>query len=123
MHHAGKSGSQRGSSKKEDILDVVIVLKHAQGYQQSKGASFDIIFEKTRHFTGDDAESFHVELKELNDGQLMWEISGSPISEEVVIVANAVKERLSIKEIMEKTGYTKSQVETRKKKAQSMGLI
>lgn len=123
VHHAGKSGSQRGSSKKEDILDVVIVLKHAQGYQQSQGASFDIIFEKTRHFTGDDAESFHVELKELNDGQLIWEISGSPISEEVVIVANAVKERLSIKEIMEKTGYTKSQVETRKKKAQNMGLI
>lgn len=53
----------------------------------------------------------------------MWEISGSPISEEVVIVANAVKERLSIKEIMEKNGYTKSQVETRKKKAQGMGLI
>lgn len=123
VHHAGKSGSQRGSSKKEDILDVVIVLKHSQNYQQSQGASFDIIFEKTRHFTGADAEAFHVELKELADGQLIWEISGSRVSKEVVIVANAAKENLSIKEIMEKTGFTKSQVETRKKKAQGMGLI
>lgn len=123
VHHAGKGGSQRGSSKKEDILDAVMVLKHAQGYQQRQGASFDIIFEKTRHFTGNDAEPFHAELKELDDGQLVWEISGSPIDEEILMVANAAKEGLSIKEIMEKTGLSKSQVETRKKKAQGQGLI
>ncbi len=75
VHHAGKNGSQRGSSKKEDILDAVMVLKHTSGQKQSQGASFDILFEKTRHFHGVDAEPFHAEIKELEEGVWIWEIN------------------------------------------------
>ena len=31
--HAGKSKQQRGTSKKEDVMDVVIKLGHTQDYQ------------------------------------------------------------------------------------------
>ena len=34
--HAGKSKQQRGTSKKEDVMDVVIKLDHSQDYQQQK---------------------------------------------------------------------------------------
>ena len=55
IHHAGKGGQQRGTSKREDILDVVIALRDPLG-EKSSGASFEIHFEKARHLFGDDIE-------------------------------------------------------------------
>lgn len=123
VHHAGKGGQQRGTSKKEDILDTVIVLKQPQGYRSDQGACFEVNFEKTRHFAGEDAAPFRVQLKEQPDGLWIWEISESAVDSEVVAVAEGVNERLTIEQIVDKTGLTKSQVETRKKKAKSQGLI
>jgi len=123
VHHAGKGGQQRGTSKKEDILDTVIVLKQPQGYRSDQGACFEVNFEKTRHFAGKDAAPFKVQLKEQSDGLWEWEISEPDDDTDVREVAEAINEGLTIKEIMEKTGLTKSQVETRKKKAKSQGFI
>lgn len=53
IHHAGKSGAQRGTSKREDTLDTVIALKHPDNYEASMGACFEIHFEKTRGIMGD----------------------------------------------------------------------
>jgi putative DNA primase/helicase len=46
IHHAGKGGNQRGTSKREDILDTVIVLKRPENYSAKDGAVFEIHFEK-----------------------------------------------------------------------------
>ena len=46
IHHAGKDNNQRGTSKKEDILDTVINLKHPSNYNSEEGARFEIHFEK-----------------------------------------------------------------------------
>lgn len=123
VHHAGKAGQQRGTSKREDILDVVIALKQQQSYGTDQGACFEIHYEKTRHFAGNDAAPFKVQLKEQLDGLWVWEIGESDDDIEVKEVAEAINNGLTIKEIMNKTGLTKSQVETRKKKAKSQGLI
>lgn len=32
IHHAGKSGQQRRTSRREDVLDTVITMKWAKGY-------------------------------------------------------------------------------------------
>ena len=40
LHHSGKGGAQRGSSKKEDTLDAVICLKHPADYSPEQGARF-----------------------------------------------------------------------------------
>lgn len=50
VHHAGKSGQQRGTSRREDALDSVIVLRRAQGYSACEGTAFEVHFEKTREF-------------------------------------------------------------------------
>jgi RecA-family ATPase len=123
IHHAAKGGQQRGTSKREDILDVVMLLKQPQGYRQDQGASFEVNFEKTRHFAGDDAASFQVRLVEQDDGLWLWEIDQAKPSLEIIEVAKAINEGLTIEETMQKTGLTKSQVETRKKKAKEQGLI
>ena len=41
VHHDGKSGQQRGTSKREDTLDVVIQLKHPPDYSPDGGARFE----------------------------------------------------------------------------------
>jgi hypothetical protein len=60
VHHAGKGGGQRGTSRKEDTLDSVISSSRPPGYWASEGARFELRFTKSRGFWGDDAEPFEV---------------------------------------------------------------
>jgi len=62
IHHAGKGGQQRGTSKREDVMDTVIALKRPEGYKASEGARFEVHFEKSRGFSGRDAEPFIAQL-------------------------------------------------------------
>jgi putative DNA primase/helicase len=62
VHHAGKGGGQRGSSRKEDVLNTVIALKRPEDYSPAEGARFEVHFEKTRGFCGPDAEPFEALL-------------------------------------------------------------
>jgi hypothetical protein len=48
LHHANKSGAQRGTSKKEDLLDTVIALRPPADHQPQNGAKFEIHMEKSR---------------------------------------------------------------------------
>lgn len=123
VHHASKGGNQRGTSKREDVLDTVIALRHLPDYRAHQGALFGVNLEKTRHFAGEDANSFQVQLKEQENGLWIWEVGVLQTDERVLEVAEALNEGLTIREIMERTGLTKSQVETSKKKAKSLGLI
>ena len=123
IHHAAKAGQQRGTSKREDILDTVITLKHPQGDCPDQGAAFEVSFEKTRDFFGDDAAPFQVHVKELDDGTWLWEIDDPKTDAEVAAVAKALQDGLTIGQTAEALEITKSQVETRKKKAKEQGLI
>jgi RecA-family ATPase len=62
IHHDGKGGAQRGTSRKEDVLDTVIGLKRPEDYVPSEGARFEVHFEKARGFNGSDAEPFEAAL-------------------------------------------------------------
>jgi hypothetical protein len=42
IHHSGKGGTQRGSSRKEDILDTVIALRRPPDFNASQGARFEV---------------------------------------------------------------------------------
>lgn len=48
VHHAGKSGNQRGTSSREDALDYVIKLEQPEDYEEEDGARFSIAFTKKR---------------------------------------------------------------------------
>jgi putative DNA primase/helicase len=67
IHHAGKGGQQRGTSKREDVMDTVIALKRPSDYTAKQGARFEVHFEKSRGFSGDDAEPFVVQLNDEGD--------------------------------------------------------
>jgi putative DNA primase/helicase len=72
IHHAGKSGKQRGTSKREDILDTVIALSHPKDYNPEEGANFEVHFEKSRHLSGKSVESFTAKLTADENGKPKW---------------------------------------------------
>jgi hypothetical protein len=72
VHHAGKSGQQRGSSRREDLLDVVVCLKHPSNYTPDQGARFEMVFEKARGLFGADVETIEAALQEGAGGKTSW---------------------------------------------------
>jgi hypothetical protein len=105
IHHAGKSGGQRGTSKKEDILNTVIALRRPPDYEASQGARFEVHYEKSRGFFGDDAEPFEAWLK---DGE--WQIGDVTRADDDASLRALKKQGLTDREIEKRTGVPKSTV-------------
>lgn len=72
IHHSGKSGAQRGTSKREDLLDTVINLRRPQEYVEADGAVFEVHFEKARSLTGEDIAPIEAKLEQLPGGGYCW---------------------------------------------------
>lgn len=123
VHHAGKSGNQRGTSKKEDILDTVITLKQPDDYASEQGACFEIIFNKARRFSGEDAMSFSVQLTEDSNHKWQWEFIQSTEDQLIEDIAAMRNKKFTLEQITTETNQTKSQIETLIKKAKRKGLI
>lgn len=69
VHHAGKRGMQRGTSAREDVLDLVIRLQKPSDHEPDQGARFEVHFEKNRGFFGEDARPFECHLLDTENGQ------------------------------------------------------
>jgi hypothetical protein len=72
IHHAGKGGQQRGTSKREDLLDTVISLRRPSDYTPDQGARFEVHFEKARALYGEDVDPIDVRMETLPDGSQAW---------------------------------------------------
>ena len=62
IHHAGKGGQQRGTSRREDVLDTVISLKRPTDYKEEKGTRIEFHFEKSRSLLSDKVKPFEARL-------------------------------------------------------------
>ena len=72
VHHAGKGGAQRGTSRREDLLDVVINLRHPADYNPAEGLRCEVHYEKCRGFYGEDAKPFEVKMEQGRGGEAVW---------------------------------------------------
>lgn len=72
VHHSGRNGMPRGTSKREDLLDTIIALRQPANYNASEGLRAEVHFEKARHFHGPTAEPFEVELRTDSNGIPVW---------------------------------------------------
>lgn len=96
VHHAGKSGDQRGTSGREDNLDIVIRLSRPAGYRPEDGARFDCEFTKARGVYGDSATPFSIHLVGCQDGNLTWgaESAGAQTRQLIIaLLGNGIPQR------------------------------
>jgi putative DNA primase/helicase len=73
VHHAGKGGQQRGTSRREDVLDTVISLRRPSDYEPTEGARFEVHIEKGRGMTGDALKPFEAKF-EVRDNAAVWTV-------------------------------------------------
>ena len=117
VHHAGKGGEQRGTSRREDVLDTSISLRRPSDYATPEGARFEVHFEKARGIHGNKAKPFEARL-EVRDGEAFWTVREI---EDVNLarVAALLDDGLSVREIAEETGIPKSTVHRLKKQIEA----
>ena len=121
IHHAGKSGAQRGSSKKEDVMDTVIELKPPDDYSPNEGAHYEVHFSKARGFCGEDANPFDLQLQTDSLGNLQWTSKNLEQSTFEKVVEGR-KEGLKQTDIGDRLGITKQAVNKHVQKAEAAGL-
>src|SRR5262249_47324216 len=73
IHHEGKSGTQRGTSKREDVCDTIIRLKEHQTDQDDdkEALTCELIFTKAREFYGTDRAPLILRLS-TKSGAAEW---------------------------------------------------
>ena len=124
VHHAGKGGQQRGTSRREDVLDTVIALRYpkAGDDETDNGARFELHFEKNRGFFGEDADSRVVQLISDEDSSIRW--IWEPLKESTFHrVVELLKDGLTPTEAAKELEIHKSTATRYKQRAEREGLL
>ncbi|NCC61903.1 MAG: hypothetical protein EOM12_13410 [Verrucomicrobiae bacterium] len=121
VHHANKEGKQRGSHKKEDVMDAVIKLKRPEDFIQGEGATKIVVqYTKARHLSGEQAQEIEATLRSEGD-YLRWEWKQGDIAYHKAV--EMLRNKLPLRDIAEELGVGKSTVGRWKSRAQSEGFI
>jgi putative DNA primase/helicase len=124
LHHTNKEGGQRGTSAREDNLDISILLKSPSDYTPEDGARFIVHFSKSR------VQTKHLQLISDTEFQLIQDESGRYVwtyknvkADRKREVLKLIDEGLEQKVIAEALGISKAWVSRIKKQAISNNLL
>lgn len=122
VHHAGKGGQQRGTSRREDVLDTVISLRRPSDYSPKDGARFEVHLEKARGVVGDDAEPFeaHLQTNERGEPVWAWEQLKDSLLKRAALLFN---EGDSVSDVAEELDLSRSAAGRLRKRALAEGLL
>ena len=120
-HHANKDGGQRGTSRREDVLDTSLLLRRPEDYTPEQGARFIIQFEKARGIYGDSAKPFEAKF-EVRDGAAFWTTHEIEDLNRARVKA-LLDDGMTIRDIADETGIPKSTVGRIKKSLDGVGQI
>ncbi len=116
IHHAGKGGQQRGTSRREDVLDSVVALRRPSDYQPNEGARFEVHFEKSRGFHGDDAKPFEAALLH-DEGWTTRDMEDADMARVMALSDQGTP----IRDIANQLGMSKSTIQRMQAKARAAG--
>ena len=124
LHHTNKEGGQRGTSAREDNIDISIMLKSARDYTPEDGARFIVHFTKARVATKDLSLISDIEFKLIEDesGQYVWAWKNIR-KENTQSVLELFNDGMDTKAICETLGITKGRVSQIRKKAVRDGYL
>ena len=123
VHHSGKSGEQRGTSHREDVLDTVINLRRPGDYRADQGARFEVIFEKARNLHGEQIPEIEASLIAAANGGTVWawqRIEDSRLRQIIDLYTNAGMKQ---NQIAAELGMSQSNVSRRLRWAKENGLV
>jgi hypothetical protein len=121
IHHAGKGGTQRGTSRREDVLDISIHLSQPSDYEPDQGARFEVHFLKTRGILGDAAKPFEATLI-VRDGKAEWQVKDLAN----VMLARAAElfnDGITARDAADELKISKSNAHRLRKRAEREGLL
>jgi putative DNA primase/helicase len=108
VHHAGKGGEQRGTSRREDVLDTTINLRRPSDYAATEGARFEVHIEKGRGIHGEQAKPFEAKL-DICDGKAVWTMKDVEEMDRGRIAA-LLAAGMTVRDVAEEIGISKSVV-------------
>ncbi|HEX7604404.1 MAG TPA: AAA family ATPase [Polyangiaceae bacterium] len=109
VHHTNKVGGQRGTSRREDILDSILALRAPADADEGDGARFVVGYEKHRAFRGGEALPFTAELVTDATGA-RWRTS-EPSEGRLALVARLTADGKSLRAIEQETGIPRSTIQ------------
>jgi len=120
-HHEGKTGKQRGTSKREDVLDVMVGLKLRSDLASESETVFELNFTKARSFFGADATPRVMRLSTTSE-TVTWTHEGKEASK-AERVAEMLEQGYEPSAIMDETGLTKGRISQIKKELIEAGRL
>jgi putative DNA primase/helicase len=123
MHHAGRSGNPRGTSKREDVLDTILDIRQPKDYSPTQGARFEVHYTKARGCYGVDVSPFEAWLHDDTlSGTWRWSVrSVEDATRERVLDLH--REGMTVTEIAKEIGRDKSRVSRHLTHARKEGRI
>ena len=119
IHHAGKGGQQRGTSRREDILDTVICLKRPDDYDPADGMRCEFVFEKARNLDGDEIQTLAVDFS-TKEGKAVF--TSSAIKSDVLSqIHTLIAAGASRSEIQKETSLSRFQLGRLQDRAKQQG--
>ncbi len=123
LHHVNKDGGQRGTSAREDNIDLSIMLKQPSDYSQDFGADFILSFNKTRVPLSDlnKMQDIRFTLTE-RDGRLswLWREVKAEIRQETI---RMIDQGMDYKDIAVALGISKGRISQIKSDAMKAGKL
>jgi putative DNA primase/helicase len=122
VHHAGKGGQQRGTSRREDVLDTTIALRRPADYLPTEGARFEVHLEKARGAPSEAMEPFEAMMHAGEHGGITW--TCEPLKDVILKKAAALfADGTSVRDAADELGVSKTAAGRLRKRAIAEGLI
>ncbi len=124
LHHTNKDGGQRGTSAREDNIDISAILKHPPNYSPEDGCDFIISFTKSRIAYGalNLVQDIRFKLAGDERGRMAWTWSNVKAERKTAIL-DMINEGTSYDEIEASLGVTKGYISKVKKLAIEQGKM
>jgi hypothetical protein len=122
VHHANKQGAQRGTNRREDVLDLVLALRRPDDYAPREGARMEIHFEKARGLHGDAVQPIEARLETDDTNGVRW-TWGPARTDELTQLVALLKEGLNPNQVARALGISKSKSYLLRQRAVERGLV
>jgi hypothetical protein len=122
LHHANKQGLQRGTNRREDVLDLVMAMHRPDDYAARDGARFEIHFDKARGLFGPAVDPFEARMQTSDAGIARW--SWKPAGESATHRAAALlNDGITTPRMAELMGVSRTAAYRLRDRAREKGLL